>query len=266
MSTYGPDAAAEVPAARHTEVGGWPWFGRARWLLLVAGLLAGLVAFAIGEKTHDLVQAEKVKKNLMGNTILEPTEATNLVAATRNAAATFGVLGLCLGASLGIAGGLARRSIGGALAGGLAGALLGLASGAGVTWAILPRFIAARDYYFDYDLVISVGMHMLLWGLLGAGAGLAFVVGLRRYRLGASAFIAGLIGAALGAVAYDIIGAVLFSARTPTSRSPQPGRPGCWHVSWSPWEPRSVWPRSCPSRAGASGPSHADATPAPEPS
>ncbi len=165
----------------------------------------------IGEKTHDLIPAEKVKKNVMGNTIMEPNDATNAVAATRNGAVTFGVLGLCLGASLGIAGGLARRSSGGALAGGLLGAILGLASGAGVSWVLLPRFIAVRDEYFDYDLFISMGMHGLIWGLLGAAGGVAFAVGLGRYRLSAWLLFAGFIGAILGALGYDIIGAVYFT-------------------------------------------------------
>jgi len=51
----------------------------------------------------------------------------------------------------------------------------------------------------------------LIWGLLGASAGLAFAVGLgERRRLG-RALIAGLVGAVLGAVAFEFIGAVFFT-------------------------------------------------------
>jgi MFS family permease len=214
VSTSGPDAVSEglvAPAGPRTEPEDWRWFGRVRWLLLIAGLLAGLAAFGIGEKTHDLIPAEKVPEELAGNAVMLANVKTTTVAATRNGAITFGALGLCLAAGLGLAGGLARRSTVGMAAGGSLGALLGVAMGAGVTWALLPGFITARGDYFDYDLFISMGMHGLIWGLIGAAAGLAFAVGLGRYRLGALSLLAGLIGAVLASLAYDIIGAVCFA-------------------------------------------------------
>jgi hypothetical protein len=144
------------------------------------------------------------------------TDRTNqIVADSRNGALTFGVLGLCLGGCLGVAGGLARRSAPAAATGGLLGAILGLALGAGLSLSLLPWFLKARYSYFEYDLMISLAMHGLIWGVLGAVAGLAFAIGLGDRRLPGRALTAGLVGAVLGTVAFELIGATLFTmART----------------------------------------------------
>lgn len=212
-----PDAAVDDVASRSGDDGrgGWPWFGRARWILVYSGLIAGAVAFGIGEKTHDLVPAEKVAKNLQGSTVMESDWTTATAAATKNGALTYGVLGLCLGAGLGIAGGLARRSTPRAAVGGMVGGILGAGLGGGLAWLTLLWFLTARDNYPDLDLLVSLGMHASLWGMLGAWAGLAFAIGLGDYSRTPSAMISGLIGAAIGALAYDFIGAaVLPMART----------------------------------------------------
>jgi hypothetical protein len=214
VSPVGTDVVAEDRSASEPPRDGreaWAWFGRARWLLVLAGLLSGLAAFAIGEFTHDLIPTEKVKQNLMGSIVMAPDRTTTAVAWTRNGAITFGVLGLCLGAGLGVAGGLARRTRSGAVAGGLVGSVLGAALGAGVSFALLPLFIDAQFLHFEYDLQISMAMHGLLWGLLGAVGGLAVAVGMSDYGRSAQALLAGLVGSVLGSVAYDIMGAVLFS-------------------------------------------------------
>ncbi len=211
MSVNQPDVARDdvSSSSRQDSHGGWPWFGRARWILVFSGLIAGAVAFGIGEKTHDLVPAEKVARELQGSTIMEPNWATATAAATRNAALTYGVLGLCLGAGLGIAGGLARRSTPRAAVAGVLGAILGAGLGGGLARLTLFRFIEARDIYNDQALLISLGMHGLLWGMLGVWAGLAFAIGLGHYRRIPPAMTSGLIGAALGSLAYDFIGAAV---------------------------------------------------------
>jgi hypothetical protein len=209
MDTNEPDGAPEgliVPES----TGAGPWFGRARGLAAIAGLLAGLLAFAIGEATYEIIPTEKVPKNLMGTTVLVVERATSTEAARRNGALAFAALGLCLGTCLGLAGGLARRSASGAIAGAMTGGLLGLALGAGVSWASIPWFIMTRLDYTDYDIFISFIMHGLIWGLLGASAGLAFAVGLGRSRLCGKTLTAGFAGAVLGTVAYELIGAAAF--------------------------------------------------------
>ncbi len=192
------------------SVGSWPWFGRARVLAIIGGLLAGLVAFTIGEGIHEIIPTEKVQRDLMGSKIWVPTRATSTEAARKNGALIFGVLGVCLGIGMGTAGGLARRSATGTFAGATLGAVLGLALGAGVSWASLSWFITTRLDNTDYDIIISLCMHGLIWGLLGASAGLAFAVGLGEPRLLGKELMAGLVGAVLGTVVFEVIGAVAF--------------------------------------------------------
>ncbi len=198
-----PPAAIRLAASDVPE----PRLGRARWLLAIGGLLAGLVSFGIGEAIYEIIPIEKVEQILYGTKMMVSNRTTYTVAATRNGALTFGVLGLCLGGVLGLVGGLARRSTSGALTGGLVGSVLGIALGAGVSLALLPHLIAMRLDHADYDLLLSLFMHGLIWGLLGAAAGLAYAVGLGNLRLSGRTMTAGLLGAFLGAVAYELLGA-----------------------------------------------------------
>jgi hypothetical protein len=209
-----PPAGRDAPGTPQAQLGTVPQsdgLGRARWLAILAGLLAGLVAFGIGEATYELIRAATVQQNLMGSIVNVPDRATSTVADARNAALAFAALGACLGGCLGVAGGLARRSRAGAVTGGLLGVFLGLALGAGTSLALLPWFIKARYDFFEYDLLIAMIMHVVIWGLLGASAGLAFAVGLGESRLGGRSLLAGLVGAVLGAMAFELIGAVAFT-------------------------------------------------------
>jgi hypothetical protein len=182
----------------------------ARWLLLLGGLLAGLVAFGIGEAIYEIIPPELVEQDVSGNKVMLSTSATRIAAATKNSALTFGALGACLAGCLGIVGGLARRSMRAVLTGGLLGFVLGIAVGSGVSYALMPTFLWARAYYFEHDILISLLMHTSIWGLLGAAAGLVFAIGSGERRLG-QFLTAGFLGAAAGAVAFEAIGAVFFT-------------------------------------------------------
>ena len=154
---------------------------RTRGLLAVGGLLAELLAFGAGEAVYHLIPAGSVTQHALGLTKVTPTLATESVAAARNGALAFGVLGLFLGGCLGLAGGLARRSSFAVAAGGL-GSALGFAAGAGGSLALLPFCIASRFRYLDNDLVISFVMHGAIWGLVRYGR-----TGLRGGSRGAAA-------------------------------------------------------------------------------
>jgi hypothetical protein len=182
---------------------------RAQWWLAVAGLLAGLAAFGVGELVYELIPTEKEEVNTMGQLLMVPTTKTTSRAGTRNGALTFGLLGVCLGGLLGTAGGLARRSASAMLAASLLGSILGLAAGAGISFAVLPFFFRVEPIYPEYDLIISMLMHGSIWGLSGAAAGLAFAIGLGERRLFGRALVAGFVGAVLGAIAFELIGVVL---------------------------------------------------------
>jgi hypothetical protein len=211
VSSTGPDVVPDgpIPQAAREKTGGG--FSRARILAVAGGIVAGLAAFGIGEATSDLIPAEPVQYNFMGEMRWTVTKDSPRVL-SRATALGFGVLGACLGGSLGIAGGLARRPASPAApaAGGLLGAVLGVALGAGTSLALVSPLL---DLYFGHkDLEILTGMfsHGVLWGPLGAAAGLAFAVGLGERRLTGRALMAGLAGAVLGTVAFDLVGALAF--------------------------------------------------------
>ncbi len=209
-----PTAVPEGASVPHNQV---------RWLVMLGALLAGLAAFGIGEMIYKIIPAEKVSQSVMMTNVKVrlPTRATEDAAAARNGAVSFGLLGLCLGSALGIAGGLARRSALAATRGGLLGAVLGLVLGVGLSLGLLPWFLSQQDRFSDDDLivlVVSLVMHALIWGLLGASAGLAFAVGLEKPRMWHRAVIAGICGAVLGTVVFELAGGLFF----PLSATHQP--------------------------------------------
>ena len=203
MNSNGPGQAFDGRSTARTS--------RERWLVVLGGVLAGLVAFGTGEATYQTFRPALVRQNLMGNKLMTPTLKTNHAAAVKNGALAFGVLGGCLGVCLGAAGGLARGPRGrpswrtprrGA----------GIGPGAGLSLALLPWFLEARFDYLEYDLIISLVMHGLIWGLLGASAGLAFAIGMGERRLLGRALIAGCLGGLLGAIIFELVGAMYFTA------------------------------------------------------
>jgi hypothetical protein len=65
-----------------------------------------------------------------------------------------------------------------------------------------------RHDHQDLDMIIAMLIHGLFWGLLGAAAGLAFAIGMKA-PIG-RAVAAGIVGAVLGSVAFDLVGAFAF--------------------------------------------------------
>jgi hypothetical protein len=185
--------------------------GRSRWLIIAAGLAAGLAAFGVGEATYRIIPARRVMLNTMGTVSSVVTAETQTQADVRNASLAFVLQGEMLGAFLGAAGGLIRRSRRAAVGAGLLGSVLAAGVAGGVSIASLPWFVRARVMYSDYDMAISIAMHGLIWGLTGASAGLALAVGAgggpRRIAAGCSL---GLFGAALGSLVFDAVGAGVF--------------------------------------------------------
>jgi len=178
---------------------------------MAGGIVAGLAAFGIGEATSDLIHAEPVQVSFMGTMKWSVTKHSPRVL-SRVAALGFGVLGACLGGSLGIAGGLARRpaSAVAPAAGGLLGTVLGATLGAATSLALVPPFLELYFGHKDIEILTGMFSHAVIWGPLGAAAGLAFAVGLGERRLLGRALLAGLAGAVLGTIAFDLVGALAF--------------------------------------------------------
>ncbi len=100
----------------------------------------------------------------------------------RTTALAYGVLGVCLGGCLGLAGGVARRRAAASVAGGLLGAVLGAVLGGQATLWLLPSLLELRHNHQNLDMIIGMLIHGVIWGPLGAAAGLAFAVGLGDSR------------------------------------------------------------------------------------
>jgi hypothetical protein len=180
-----------------------------RTLIMVSGIVAGLAAFAIGEATSELVPPDNVKFDFFGAERAQQTRDTPRVV-TRMAALAFGVLGVSLGGCLGIAGALARRSASGCVSGGLVGAVVGGLFGAVGAFSLLPLSMEMRIQHPNNDLVVGILLHSMIWGPLGAMAGLAFAIGLGQPRLAVRIVVAGLAGAVAGSIAFDLIGGFAF--------------------------------------------------------
>jgi hypothetical protein len=198
-------AAGGTAWPRHDAGAGWrPWQGA-----IVAALLAAAGAWLLGESRVARAVAADAAIPTMGQIVMAPTVATTQAAEIKNTVRTFGALGALLGLLLGLAGGLSRGNARAAWAAGASGLIAG-----GVTGAAGPLFVVRAFHHWQSegadDLIVSMVMHSGLLTLLGAAAGLALAIGLGNKRRFAHAALGGAIGAVVGAVFYDLIGAFAF--------------------------------------------------------
>jgi outer membrane lipoprotein SlyB len=191
-----------------------PPAGRLIALALGAGIVASLLAWGIGEKVFGLYKPPFVMRTAMGRTVRQVRFEDQAAADSKNAVLAFAALGGVLGLSLGIAGGIARNSTSGSLVGAIAGCVLGSAITAGASWVCLPFYFKAlaRDQEkMGHDLVVPLLVHAGIWATCGLAAGVAFGIGLRAGWLRMlNAALGGLIGAAMGAAVYELVGAMVF--------------------------------------------------------
>jgi hypothetical protein len=182
-------------------------------LTLVTGLVAGLVAWLAGEACIDLIKPPRHPMESRGIILHVTFPREEARADAKNAGLAFVALGSALGAGLGAAGGLARRSGRAALLAGLFGLVVGAVAAAGTSLALLPAYNTYKAGHPDealQDLLYPLLIHVGVWSAVGAAAGLAFGLGLGERQRLPVIVQAALVGAALGAVAYELIGALGF--------------------------------------------------------
>jgi hypothetical protein len=127
----------------------------------------------------------------------------------------------------GVAGGLTRRYPAGPVLGGLFGLLLGASLGAWPSFFLMPwHEYAYVKLYEDQEIIRPVLMHMGLWCMPAAAAGVAYGFGRFGLKLRplVRTTVGGICGAALGTILYDVIGAILFplaSTTDPWSSTPE---------------------------------------------
>jgi hypothetical protein len=182
-------------------------------ITLGAGLLAGVVSWGVGEATLTTFKPKLEVVHLYGGgTSKESTVKGEAIADTRNATLAFGLLGATLGLVLGIAGGFCGDERGRGVTAGLVGLVVGGGAGVLASLALVPIFHRKlAENFSSVDLTTPMLVHAGVWAAVGAAGGLAYAMGsgLAKDRT-ARAVIGGLVGGALGAVAYDLIGVMAF--------------------------------------------------------
>jgi hypothetical protein len=185
-------------------------------LVALAGLIAGLLAAAGGELTYGLFHAQpNYPANLSEMDGAEKTAVrsrvrfeTRLLDETNKAAAAFGLLGVAVGVVLGLAAGLAGGSRPPNRTGAVVGGIVGGLAGAGLSLALVPRFLEAADAQTGLPLLFVT--HVAIFGAIAAVGGFALGWGLGERRLIVRCMIGAVVGALVGTFVCDVINFVGF--------------------------------------------------------
>jgi hypothetical protein len=212
MSTNvpGPDAhaSASSPDSPTPIVASSPRPGRTRAIALAAGVVAALLSWGAGEAAVGGFQPKRAAP--AANPMLVQFENAELDRIeVNNAALAYGLQGAILGLVLGLAGASARGSARAAASAGLTGLVLGGALGAGAAWGAFTAFFRLAGPNRD-DLLPALLAHAGAWAPIGAAAGLAFGLGLGGRARITLALVGGLLGAAAGALIYEVAGSIAF--------------------------------------------------------
>jgi hypothetical protein len=146
-------------------------------IALVAGIVAGLLAWVGGELAQDTFKPRLYEvPNVFGAVSMQPTGASTNVAEYKNASLAFAILGGVTGLVMGLAGGVAGRSVGRGVIVGLGAQAVGALVGALASLVLLRFFY--RGLVPDLnDLWLPVLIHGGIWMAIGAVGGFAFALG-----------------------------------------------------------------------------------------
>ncbi len=189
---------------------GLPSTIRVLTLVLIAGLIAGLVSWLLGESVEGRFRPTPVASGGI------PTAADSVASTMRHQAGVtldatlaFGMLGAILGWTLGAAGGLARGSTRSALTAAIVGAVLGALAVALAARILVPINFRLRNPDTD-DLILAFLIQSGIGAVAGAVAGGAFGMGLGGRSLALKASWGGVLGAVVGVLIYQFGGALAF--------------------------------------------------------
>jgi hypothetical protein len=223
-AAIGDAAGSELLRAGETA---GPAPGRVMTITLAAGVLAGIAAWLAGEAALNAFVPPSHEVNVMGQKIMKVDPSDQAVVDYKNALVAFGCLGGLLGAAMGLAGGLVRSSVRAGLQAAAIGLILGVVLALAASAAVLPiyfRELERSKEELSRDLMVPLLVHAGSWAACGLASGLAMGLGMGGgWPRVAKAAVGGLIGAAIAAAAYEMLGALAFSSRDHTT-SP---------VSWS---------------------------------
>lgn len=218
-SSLSPDSPSTHPAGAGPVIGTrtqWHWVA-----VLLAGTVAGLAAWALGETSLLRVEPVKTDVNLMGQVLQSETAETLEAAEMATALRTFGVLGALTGAALGLAGGWVRGPLQRAWIPAALGLMVGAVAGAAAAVGVMTVY--QRQEQVSDDLTGPLLLHLGLWVPIGAAGGVAYALGRDGRRLLLLAALGGAVGVFLGTIAFEILGATIFpldQTARPISSSP----------------------------------------------
>jgi hypothetical protein len=189
--------------------------GNARlWaMVLGAGIVAGVSAWLGGEASLNMIKPVVHAASSRGLVLGLSSRREIAAAEAKNAAVAFALLGASIGTGMGLAGGLVRRSGRAAAKAALFGLIAGTVVSAALSLALLPAYNVYKARHPDeasQDLTLPLLVHLCIWSGAGLVAGWALAIGLDAKERRARIALGGLAGAALGAVAYELIGALVF--------------------------------------------------------
>ncbi|MEW4571433.1 hypothetical protein AB1L88_26460 [Tautonia sp. JC769] len=197
-----------------------PSAGRCWGLALLVAVVAGVGAWQGGEAIYGRFMPPLMATS--GFPSIEEVQANTRArqsGTTREAMLTTALLGGLLGLGLGVVGGVVRGSGRSAAIAGLSGLVLGAGAGALATLALMPVYF--RFYNPDKDdLIVAILIQGAIAAVMGAGAGAALGVGIaggwgavktpEGRGIVLRSLAGGLMGAILGILIYQIVGAVAF--------------------------------------------------------
>jgi hypothetical protein len=215
LATTVPAAIQQAPLGQHTRLA----------LTLLAGVGAGFASWIVGESAIQAFQPRMFRVQVVLQTFIQSTTASENAADLKNSILAFAILGASIGLAMGIAGGLTVRSPARGVAVGLgAGAVGGLVGGLAAA-ALLPLFY--RSFVPDpNDWLPSILIHSCIWAAAGAVAALAFAIAQRSWARVPHVILGACVGAVLATIVYHFLaenylansGPADANARTPISR------------------------------------------------
>jgi hypothetical protein len=208
-----PAPVFDVPDRTTSAAGGRVWVAT-----VTAGLLVSALSWLAGESVIRSIPTQTDQANVNGRERSIVTVLSSHRTEVKRATLAYGLQGALLGICLGLAGASMRWSVGGGTVAALVGLIIGAGAGAGASGGLFPVFLRHLDP-ISGDLLGPMITHAAIWSALGAAGGLAFGIG----RVGRSgdivrAVLGGLTGAALGAIAFQLVGAFCF----PQSKTDMP--------------------------------------------
>jgi hypothetical protein len=204
----------------HTYIDGQSSASARLWAFaLIAGILSGVVAWLAGEACLNLIKPVAHEVNSKGMVLKMSGRRQIANADARNAGVAFVLLGAAFGGGMGLAGGLARRSGRAAVGAALVGMTLGICGAAGTSAALLTALNRHKNVNPDdplLDLFFPLLVHAGIWATIGGAGGLAFGLGLGERKRRSQLIMAGLIGAIIATVVYELVGGLAFPAAKTT--------------------------------------------------